>query len=215
MIFSFNKKEEVEDTKAVAEPKQVTAKSDSDPRIIGICGDLDEEKAGDLMYGMLSLLEDGKTYTVKNPESETPEVSVSCEPFEFIISTLGGNAQEMFGIHDLMRAIREQCDISTVGLGKVFSAGTLLLASGTDGQRKIGKNCRVMIHGVIGGNHGPIHNLEIEMEEIRWIQDRYIEAMVSETNMSKTHLKKILDRKVNAYFTAEEAVELGIADIIF
>jgi len=215
MIFSFNKKEEVEDTKAVAEPKQVTAKSDSDPRIIGICGDLDEEKAGDLMYGMLSLLEDGKTYTVKNPESETPEVSVSCEPFEFIISTLGGNAQEMFGIHDLMRAIREQCDISTVGLGKVFSAGTLLLASGTDGQRKIGKNCRVMIHGVIGGNHGPIHNLENEMEEIRWIQDRYIEAMVLETNMSKTHLKKILDRKVNAYFTAEEAVELGIADIIF
>lgn len=215
MIFSLNKKEEAGDTNAASEPKQVTAKSDSDPRIIGICGDLDEEKAGDLMYGMLSLLEDGKTYTVKNPESETPEVSVSCEPFEFIISTLGGSAQEMFGIHDLMRTIREQCDISTVGLGKVFSAGTLLLASGTNGRRKIGKNCRVMVHSVIGGNHGPIHNLENEMEEIRWIQDRYIEAMVSETNMSKTHLKKILDRKVNAYFTAEEAVELGIADIIF
>ena len=214
MIFSFNKKEETEDTKAV-EPTQVTAKSDSDPRIIGICGDLDEEKAGDLMYGMLSLLEDGKTYTVKNPESEKPEVSVSCEPFEFIISTLGGSAQEMFGIHDLMRAIREQCDISTVGLGKVFSAGTLLLASGTDGQRKIGKNCRVMIHSVISGNHGSIHNLENEMDESRWVQDRYIEAMVSETNMSKSHLKKILNRKVNAYFTAEEAVELGIADIIF
>ena len=215
MIFSLNKKEEAGDTNAASEPKQVTAKSDSDPRIIGICGDLDEEKAGDLMYGMLSLLEDGKTYTVKNPESETPEVSVSCEPFEFIISTLGGSAQEMFGIHDLMRTIREQCDISTVGLGKVFSAGTLLLASGTNGRRKIGRNCRVMVHSDIGGNHGPIHNLENEMEEIRWIQDRYIEAMVSETNMSKTHLKKILDRKVNAYFTAEEAVELGIADIIF
>jgi ATP-dependent protease ClpP protease subunit len=72
-----------------------------------------------------------------------------------------------------------------------------------------------MIHSVISGNHGSIHNLENEMDEIRWIQDRYIEAMVSETNMSKIHLKKILNRKVNAYFTAEEAVELGIADIIF
>jgi ATP-dependent protease ClpP protease subunit len=39
--------------------------------------------------------------------------------------------------------------------------------------------------------------------------------MVEETNMSKAHLKRILNRKVNAYFTAEEAVELGIADIIF
>ena len=53
------------------------------------------------------------------------------------------------------------------------------------------------------------------MDEIRWVQDRYIEAMVSETSMSKSHLKKILNRKVNAYFTAEEAVELGIADTIF
>ena len=57
--------------------------------------------------------------------------------------------------------------------------------------------------------------IENEMDEIRWTQDRYIEAMVQETNMSKSHLKKILNRKVNAYFTAEEAVELGIADIIF
>ena len=54
-----------------------------------------------------------------------------------------------------------------------------------------------------------------EMDEIRWTQDRYIDAMVEETNMTKTHLKKILNRKVNAYFTAGEAVELGIADIIF
>ena len=217
MIFSLSKKEETEDTVVVKEVKtaQIETNGDSNPRTIGICGDLDEEKAGELMYGMLSLLEDGKVYTVKDPESETPEISVSCEPFEFIISTLGGSAQEMFGLHDLMRAVREQCDIRTVGLGKVFSAGTLLLASGTKGQRKIGKNCRVMIHSVVSGNHGSIHNLENEMDEIRWTQDKYIEAMVSETNMSKTHLKKILNRKVNAYFTAEEAVELGIADTIF
>jgi ATP-dependent protease ClpP protease subunit len=32
--------------------------------------------------------------------------------------------------------------------------------------------------------------------------------------MSKTQLKKMLDRKVNVYLSAEEAVELGIADII-
>ena len=176
---------------------------------------MDEEKAGDLMYGIMSLLDDGTTYTIKNPNSENPDITVNYEPFEFIISTLGGSAQEMFGLHDLMRAVRDQCEIHTVGLGKVFSAGTLLLASGSKGHRKIGKNCRVMIHSVISGNHGSIHNLENEMDEIRWVQDRYIEAMVSETSMSKSHLKKILNRKVNAYFTAEEAVELGIADTIF
>ena len=209
------KKEEAEEPEVEQEAVYYAQKKDELPRLIGICGDLDEEKAGELLYGMITLYEAGATYQLADPTDENSDILASYTPFEFIISTLGGSAQEMFGLHDIMRAIRENCDIHTVGLGKVFSAGTLLLASGTKGKRRIGKNCRVMIHAVLGGNHGSIHNLENEMDEIRWVQDRYIEAMVQETNMSKTHLKKILNRKVNAYFTAEEAVELGIADIIF
>ena len=209
------KKEEAEEPEVEQEAVYYAQKKDEPPRLIGICGDLDEEKAGELLYGMISLYEAGATYQLADPTDENSDILASYTPFEFIISTLGGSAQEMFGLHDIMRVIRENCDIHTVGLGKVFSAGTLLLASGTKGKRRIGKNCRVMIHAVLGGNHGSIHNLENEMDEIRWVQERYIEAMVEETNMSKTHLKKILNRKVNAYFTAEEAVELGIADIIF
>jgi len=208
--------ESAEDSTIEEEEAQYYAKKrDEAPRLMGLCGDLDEEKAGELMYGMIALYESGATYKLSDPKDENSDILVNYAPFEFVISTLGGNAQEMFGLHDLMRVIREDCDIHTVGLGKVFSAGTLLLASGTKGKRRIGKNCRVMIHAVLGGNHGSIHNLENEMDEIRWTQDRYIEAMVEETNMSKAHLKRILNRKVNAYFTAEEAVELGIADIIF
>ena len=164
---------------------------------------------------MISLYESGITYSLKDPEDEKSDIITNYKPFEFVISTLGGNAQEMFGLYDLMRVLRDNCDIYTIGLGKVFSAGTLLLASGTPGKRRIGKNCRVMIHSVLGGSMGSLHNLENEMDEIRWIQEKYIEAMVEETNMTKAHLKKIINRKVNAYFTAEEAVELGIADTIF
>jgi len=217
MIFHMDfaeKNKEAEDEEE-KKPLTILEKNEEAPRVMGLCGDLDEEKAGELLYGMISLYESGIAYSLKDPEDEKSDVLVSYQPFEFIISTLGGNAQEMFGLHDMMRVLRQSCEIHTIGLGKVFSAGTLLLASGTKGKRRIGKNCRVMIHSVLGGNHGSLHNLENEMDEIRWTQDRYIEAMVQETNMSKAHLKKILNRKVNAYFTAEEAVELGIADIIF
>ena len=95
-----------------------------------------------------------------------------------------------------------------------MSAGVLLLASGTKGHRRIGQNCRVMIHSVVGGNHGSIHNLENEMEEIRNSQDLYINALVRETSLTKRQLKRMLERKVNVYLSAEEAVEYGIADII-
>jgi ATP-dependent Clp protease protease subunit len=113
-----------------------------------------------------------------------------------------------------MRLVRKKCDIETFGLGKVMSAGVLLLASGTKGKRKIGKNCRVMIHSVVGGTHGSFHNLENEMSEMRYMQNAYLSALSEESNMSVAQLKRMIGRKVNVYLSAEEAVKLGIADII-
>ena len=89
-----------------------------------------------------------------------------------------------------------------------------MLACGTKGKRKIGQNCRVMIHSVIGGNHGSLHNLENEMDEIRNSQENFINALVRETKLTKRKLQRMLERKVNVYFSAEEAIEHGIADII-
>jgi len=52
------------------------------------------------------------------------------------------------------------------------------------------------------------------MEAIQGLQEMYINSLVEETKMSKTRMKKMLERKVNVYLSAEEAVELGIADEI-
>jgi ATP-dependent Clp protease protease subunit len=136
------------------------------------------------------------------------------EPLEFIISTYGGSADDMFALYDVMRMIQKDCEVHTFGLGKVMSAGVLLLAAGTKGKRKIGENCRVMIHSVTAGNHGNLYNLENEMDEIRNSQESYMAALVKETNLTKRTLKKLLERKVNVYLSAAEAVEYGIADII-
>ena len=184
-------------------------------RTIGLIGDVTEEKASDVIYGLLALRESGVRQELKDPLDPNSEIITTCEPMEMIVSTYGGSAMDMFGIHDMMRTVREDCEIHTVGVGKVMSAGVLILASGTKGKRRIGKNCRVMIHSVIGGTHGPMHNLENEMDEIRWIQEKYIETLVAESDMTKRMVKKMLDRKVNIYLTAEQAVEYGIADEVF
>jgi len=171
---------------------------------IGLFCDVTEEKVAEVIHAMLYL--DNINKHKKNKEDK--------KPIEFYISTYGGSADDMFGLYDIMRDIKSRNEISTVGVGKVMSAGVLLLAGGTTGKRKIGKNCRVMIHSVIGGNHGALHNMMNEMEAIEQLQEMYISCLTEETNMSKSQIKKMLDRKVNVYLTAEEAVELGIADII-
>jgi ATP-dependent Clp protease protease subunit len=130
------------------------------------------------------------------------------------ISTYGGSADEMFGIYDIMSKVKAQCEIHTIGVGKVMSAGTLILAAGTKGKRKIGKHCRVMIHSVNAGQHGDLHNIENEVKAVKQMQDLYINAMCNETHMTKRQIQKLIDRKINVYLSAEEAIEYGIADEI-
>jgi len=172
-----------------------------DLRLIGLFSEVVDEKVAELVHAMLYL-------------DEANRIRKEEKPIGFYVCTYGGSADDMFALYDVMRQVRETTEIHTVGMGKVMSAGVLILAAGTKGKRKIGKYCRVMIHSVMGGSHGTLPNLANEMEAIQQIQKDYIEALVSETSMTKKKLKGLLERKVNVYLSAEEAVELGIADII-
>ena len=183
-------------------------------RLIGLYGEVTEENAAETTYSLMALKEMGKKEELSDPEDPESEVTTTYEPLKFIVSTWGGSAVDMFSIYDIMRMVRTDCDINTLGLGKVMSAGVLLLAAGTKGQRRIGKNCRVMLHGVQSGQHGNISDLENEMAEAKWTQDRLVACLKDETKMTKKYIKKLLAKRMNIYFTAEEAVELGIADEI-
>ena len=56
--------------------------------------------------------------------------------------------------------------------------------------------------------------MENEIKSIKHIQELYINALARETNMTKAMIEKLIDRRVNVYLTAQEAVEYGIADEI-
>ena len=71
-----------------------------------------------------------------------------------------------------------------------------------------------MIHNVSGGNYGSIFILENELEEIKWIQDRYIECLAKDTKLTKNQIKKMLNRQTDVYLSAEDAIKYGIADEI-
>ena len=184
-------------------------------RVTGIYGDITEEKCSEAVYGLLALHQTGKSFIKEDPDDPESALIEICEPIEFYISTYGGQASEMFSVYDMMRNLREEVPIHTYGIGKVMSAGVLLLAAGTKGQRKIGKNCRVMIHGVISGQHGHIADVENEFSEAKMTQKLYVSALVEETDMSEKDIRKMINKKTNVYIDAEKAVELGIADIIF
>ena len=190
--MSAEEEKTTENTEETPPPPQLPPET----RAVGIFQDITEQKSEEVIYAL-------KIYSGESPE-----------PVEFYVNSAGGVASDMFAIYDFMRQSREGMEIHTHGLGKVMSAAVLLLAAGTKGERKIGKYCRVMIHSVIGGSSGALHDLKNEMKEIQAIQDMYIDALASETKLTKKKLKEMFSKNVNVYLSAEEAVKYGIADII-
>ena len=172
-----------------------------DLRTIGLFGEVNEERCAELIIGMIMMCEEGDVEEKK--------------PIKFYLSTYGGNADDMFALYDMMNYVKAKgYPIQTIGLGKVMSAGVLLLSSGSPGQRKIGQHCRIMIHSCNAGNMGDVYDLQNEMEAIHDLQEKYSNALVENTSLTKRQLKKLLERKVNIYLTADEAIEYGIADEI-
>ena len=176
-------------------------------RVLGIYGDINEENTQEFLIGLLHC-----HHTCEGPPDE--DGTIASLPVEFYISTGGGNVAEMFAIYDMMRMVREDCPIHTFGIGKVMSAGVLLLASGTKGERRIGKHSRIMLHRVLTGESGSLHNIEASLKEAEIMEQMMFDALVEESNLTRKQLKKIVSKNLDAYFSAEEAVEMGIADIV-
>jgi len=172
-------------------------------RSIYFSGDLNEERAAEIITALLVLSRQ------KNKDDEI-------DPIKLYISTYGGAADEMFAIYDVMNHIKKQgVIIETIGLGKVMSAGTLMLAAGSEGHRKVGAHTRIMIHSVAGGSMGELHSIKNELEQMNVLQEEYIQAMANETEMSKKQIQNLINRKINVYLSADEAIEKGLADEVY
>jgi len=206
MMWLGKKKKEEEDTEEEAEAENSAVElfgslsKGPEQRSIMLVGEINEEKAADLISALLVL------------SQEEPEKDEVLSDIKLYISTYGGSAHEMFAVYDVMNYCKQFCDIQTIGMGKVMSAGTLLLAAGSEGKRKLGKHCQIMIHAVNGGSTGELHSLENEMEQMKNLQDTYIQCLSNETSMTKRQIQTLINRKVNVYLSSNEAIEKGLAD---
>lgn len=194
---------------------QVPSSAEPELRTINLYGDITEQKGADVVAALLYLENTSHTSIVEDPKDPEATPIVVARSISLMISTHGGVASDMFSILDIMDMVKEKtCDIETFGIGKVMSAGVPILAAGTKGKRKVGRNCRIMLHNVMAGTGGTIFSMENELEEIKWVQERYIETLASYTKLTPSKIKKLLKTQKDVYISAEEAIKMGIADEI-
>lgn len=167
--------------------------SADEERIIYFTGDVSEASVSQAIAAMFAMSKKDRT-----------------KPIYLVIETYGGSVDSMFSLYDAMKFV--PCPVHTIALGKVMSAGVLILAAGRKGERLIAPHARVMTHpawGYIAGNVFELKNelLEMERQEKQWAT-----AMSHETGMTLEKLNEINQRRGDQYLTPHECIELGIAD---
>ena len=128
------------------------------------------------------------------------------------INSPGGDLNEAFGLIDIMRNSKHP--IQTIGLGSVCSAAFLIFAAGTKGERYISKNTSIMCHQYTGDLQGKYHDMKAYIRENELTNLRMISLLQECTDLEPRAIKTKLLPPSDVWFTAEELVELGVADQI-
>jgi len=191
------------------EEEEEAEEEEEESTLIGLCSDINEESMKELALSLLTL-NGGQGQLLH----EDPDAIEGTKDIEFFISSNGGSVNDMFTIYDLMELVKRNRDIATFGYGRIASAAVPLLAFGTPGKRHISKHARLMIHhcsSEIGGSHPTIRT---SFAELKKVEAMMIEALAANSTVSVGEYYNIFSRNTDEYFSAEEALEMGLVDKI-
>ena len=126
------------------------------------------------------------------------------------INSIGGALSDSLGLIDVMRV--SKCPIATIGVGSICSAAFMIFSSGTKGQRYIAKNTSIMCHQYSDGIEGKHHDIKSRYKEVELTNARMINVLKENTGLDTRAIKSKLLNATDVWLTAEELIELGVAD---
>ncbi len=128
-------------------------------------------------------------------------------PVTVMINSLGGNLFESLVATDIMGSLR--ISITTIGLANICSGGFILFMGGR--HRVIHENTNIMLHSAGLTMVDKVPMLTEHLDYIKKSMDKLARFLEAQTKTPYVYWKAILDSGKEKYFTAEEALSLGIA----
>lgn len=132
------------------------------------------------------------------------------EPITIYLNTPGGYLDEAFSLISAIEA--SETPIVVVALGKVISAGFLILLAGH--YRVAQKYTTLMYHQGSAGYAGEFGKHFEYAEYWKTCQDKVEKYILKKTKIKKTKLEQVFKNKTDWYMDADEAKMLGIVDDI-
>lgn len=129
-------------------------------------------------------------------------------PIEIHMNSYGGDPYAMLALYDVMQSCT--CQIKFYGKGAIMSAATWIMC-GAD-ERHLFPNTRVMVHNGWTAAAGKVTDVEIFVEEDKFLKKKLEEIYAENSRMPFEFWHEVCKRDL--YMSAEEVIQLGLADRI-
>lgn len=146
---------------------------------------------------------------IKKWNEEDKSLSVEArKPIKIFINSDGGSVDTVLHIIDMIGL--SKTPVYTIGMGRVYSAGGLLLMAGH--KRYIFQHTSCLIHDGSSGAIGSIGKMLDNLEFTKELEKRMKQYILSSTRISEDQYDQNYRR--DWFMFSEEMIELGIADEI-
>ena len=126
------------------------------------------------------------------------------------INSTGGDLYSALALIDIMK--HSTHPVRTIAIGSVMSAAFLIAASGADGERYAATNVSYMCHQFSENTEGKYHDLKATMKGNEMCNEMMVAVLKEATGLAPSVIKKKLLPASDVYLSAQEAIDLGIAD---
>jgi ATP-dependent Clp protease protease subunit len=130
------------------------------------------------------------------------------------IDSYGGDIDSLSAMCELIEASTKP--IITIGIGKVMSAGAMLMAMGTPGMRYAGELTDIMYHRMhIDFMFSDVEVAKSVLEHLAKNNEKWLKKVVSRSKLSwKEFNQKLKEKNGEWWMTSKEALKYGFIDQI-
>lgn len=185
-------------------------------RVINLFGDIEEDICKEVIEKIINTNLSDDEYisnamlTLHSIGFSTDPENISLPPITINLSTFGGDCYTGWGLCDAIRM--SATGVKIICYGKVMSMGIPILLSAQ--HKAAHKNTTFMIHDVSYGVWGKAEYVKESLDETIKLRNQYMDYICSNTKFPRKRFEEIIEKKLDFYFTAEEALKWKFIDEI-
>ena len=176
---------------------------------------------GDVDEDMWSTLVD-KINEIKSADKEIDEQNIGTlslfgieaqalrPSINIYLSTFGGYIYDMFSIYDEIKSLQKEYEVNIYCVGKIMSAGTVIMLAVDLEHRFAYPNTTFMYHTLSGYALGKMKDMEEDVEESKRLHKLMWNIIKDNTEIPEEKLDEIYKCKKDWYISADQAKKYKI-----